>query len=409
MKNLQIKTTWKNKNQKKLKTSIVESNLPRLKQGEILVEMLYVPIHGSFWLASHPNGLHPRLDEFMSNNSFVFGNGGVGRIVQSKANEKDVRNGDYVCIYGHVPCAHYDCYACTVLHRYTECDYGEGTILGHGKGSYSGTFANYVVLPKYSFEVCYRENENPKEEQLIPFMFAFLFADIRNALTRHPDTLRSSHRMLLFGAGYSAQIAAYLHSKSCPESKIFVVESSEKMLEQLVSSIGSKTRKFLLPNQIVQQLNNEQRRIGFRHELNSIIKEIEVQMIDFFDGRTPNLLFDASSGNTAPLWDNNHILAPTTHCIPFGFASEYILLNKEIIQMSGLSIMMSRGVGNIRNRKEVIELIKSGAHEFIESSIIKNSKRLIGIQKAISFIKRMQEPPRSLEEINHSYIDFQNN
>ena len=95
--------------------------------------MAYVPMHGSFWLASHPAGLHPRKQEFLRDGGFVFGNGGVGRVVATGSD--NVRPGDYVTIFGHAPCSHYNCYACTVLHRYTECEFKESTILGHGKGA----------------------------------------------------------------------------------------------------------------------------------------------------------------------------------------------------------------------------------------------------------------------------------
>ena len=53
------------------------------------------------------------------------------------------------------------------------------------------------------------------------------------------------------------------------------------------------------------------------------------------------------------------------HCIPFGFGSHYVLLSKDIIQLSGLHLGMSRGVGNLRNRQETIELIKAGAGRFL--------------------------------------------
>lgn len=405
MHNLQITTSWKDKAEKTLKTTLEKSEIPDLEPGEILVEMLYVPMHGSFWLASHPDGLHPRLDEFMSNDSFVFGNGGVGKVVHTKTSERDVKIGDYVCIYGHVPCNHYDCYACTVLHRYTECDYNEGRIIGHGKNSYDGTYAKYVVLAPYSYEVCYKEEENPTAEELKAFMFGFLVADVRNALTRHMDTLRM-RRMLLFGSGYSGLIAAYIHNRTCPESKIFAVDSSKERLEELRSIDPESICSYLLPNDIVEQLNNKHNRVGFRHELKTEIEKLRNAMRDHFEGRGCNVLFDSSSGNTAPLWDNTRILSPTAHCIAFGFGSEYVLLNKELIQLSGLTIMMSRGVGNIRNRKEVIELIKAGANKFINEKLISNSKPIKGIENAIDFIDSMQNPPSELQNIEHAYIEF---
>ena len=403
MKNLQIETSWLDQKKGTLQTNLVERDVQALRPGEILVEMLYVPMHGSFWLASHPDGIHPRKQEFLEDGRFVFGNGGVGRVIQSTLDERDVREGDYVCVFGHVPCGHYDCYACTVLHRYTECDYGESHILGHGKGSTEGTYGKYAVLPRHSYHICYRAEEKPSREALMAFMFAFLVADVRNALTRHSDTLRQ-RRMLLFGAGYSGQIAAYIHNRSCPEAKIFVVDANEEYLEKLKEIDSQDIGTLLLKPEVVQELNGKHQNPGFRHELKDTIDHISKEVRQFFGGRTANLLFDSTSGNSSPLWDNKQILGPSMHCIPFGFGSHYVLLSKEIIQLSGLHLGMSRGVGNLRNRQETIELIKAGAGKYLNDLLIANSTRLDGMESAIEFVKTMHEPPRPIHQIQHAYI-----
>lgn len=403
--NRQLETTWDDSEAGTLKTQLIESAVPVLKPGEILVKLIYVPMHGSFWLATHPQGIHPRKDEFLEEGRFVFGNGGVAQIVATTLDERDCKSGDYVCIFGHVPCRKYDCYACTVLHRYSECDYGESSILGHGKGSTEGTYAEYAVLPRHSYETCFREEEAPSTKMLKSFMFGFLFADVRNALTRHIDSLRM-RRMLLIGAGFSGMIAAYIHNRTCPESKIFVVDSSADRLDLLKSIDPDGVGTFLLPGSIANELNSRHQHVGFRHELSNVIEKISEKMHAHFGGRGCNLLFDSSSGNTTPIWDNPQILSPTAHCIPFGFGSQYILLGKELIQMSGLTIMMSRGVGNIRNRKEVIELIKAGAAKFIEEKLLNDTKELHGLDEAIDFVHQMQNPPRKLHKISHAYISL---
>ena len=58
--------------------------------------------------------------------------------------------------------------------------------------------------------------------------------------------------------------------------------------------------------------------------------------------------------------------------IPFGFASNIVLLDEMAIEKSGLTIMMSRGVGNQRNRKETIELIKRSKGKFISDLFLFN-------------------------------------
>lgn len=403
MKNRQIKTIWADGGKEKLQTVISESEVPELKIGEILVEMLYVPIHGSFWLASHPDAIHPRKEEFMAEDKFVFGNGGVARVIDSKADHNEIGIGDYVCIFGHVPCNHYDCYACKVLHRYTECEYGESTILGHGKKASDGTYGRYAILPKYSYEICYRKDENPTEEQLMPFMFGFLVADVRNALTRHSDSLRM-RRLLLFGAGFSGLVAAYIHNKSCPESAIFALDSSAESLESLKRMTSNAIDYYVIPPEVVNELNSKQQSMGFRNQLQKMIEDIAIKMKKHFGGHGCNLLFDSSSGNTSPIWDNKHLLSPTTHVIPFGFGSHYILLSRDLIQMSGLNIMMSRGVGNVRNRKEVIELIKAGMNTFIHEYMIKSAVRLDGLDQTIAHIHDMHNPPKPLHEIDRAYF-----
>lgn len=398
-----IVTRWSDGTHSGLVTTLESESIPELRPGEILVKMLYVPMHGSFWLACHPNAIHPRIREFMEKGYFAFGNGGIGQVVASKEDPRQVREGDYVCIFGHVPCEHYDCYACNVLHRYVECDYNESGILGHGKTAPDGTYATYAVLPKYSYNVCYRENEQPTKEQLKGFMFAFLMADVRNALTRHPDTLRQ-RRMLLIGAGYSGHIAAYIHNRSCPEAKIFVVDSNEKHLAAIKNIDPDDIETFLIDPDVVAELNSKHRNPAHRHELEGTIELLSLKVREFFKGRSANLLFDSTSGNGAPLWDNARILGPSMHCIPFGFGSQYIMLGKEIIQLSGLHIGMSRGVGNLRNRQETIELIKAGAGKFLNELLVQNSSELRGMEEAIAFIQEMHVPPKQVHEIPHAYI-----
>jgi threonine dehydrogenase-like Zn-dependent dehydrogenase len=252
----------------------------------------------------------------------------VGRVIAGHGSGSGVREGDYVAILGHTPCSHYNCYACTVLHRYTECEFKESTIIGHGKGAHDGTYARYAILPPYSYEICFRAEEQPDETALLPFMYAFLLADVRNALTRHPDTLRN-RRMLLFGAGQSGHIAAYIHLRSTPEAKLVVVEPSAERAASLKSLDPKAVEVCVLPREIVSRLNAREDMPRFREELGSVIETIRDTMLGHFNGRLCNLLFDASSGNTAPLWDNTRVLSPACHCIPCGpFGTNLVLTGR---------------------------------------------------------------------------------
>ena len=401
--NQQLRTRWTDGSKSSLVTELVDKPVRKLRKGEILVEVLYVPLHGSFWLATHPDCIHPRYEEFLSEGSFAFGNGGIGRVIATESAHSGARIGDYVSIFGHIPCNRHDCYACTVLHRYTECDYQESTIIGHGNGAHDGTYAKYCILPPYSYELCLRAEEHVREEDLIPFMFAFLIADVRNALTRQPDTLRNK-RMLLFGAGQSGHIAAYIHLRTCPEAKILVVDPSEERLASIRRLNPDAVETYLLSSDLVQLLNSKRNHRELRDEISDVIDAIANATQQHFDGRNCNLLFDSSSGNSALLWDNTRILSAGVHCITFGFGSENILLNKELIQLSGLNLLASRGVGNLSNRRAVIEWIKTDASNFINEYLKRDATRLKSLEEAIAFINEQHKSRRLSHQEPHAFI-----
>ena len=386
MKNKQIFTSWKSKKKDQLRTELRSNLIRKLKPHEILVKNIHVPIHGSFWLAADPNLKHPRINEFMNKGGFVFGNGGIAQVIKSSPFFPNVKKGDYVSIFGHTPCANYDCYACTVLHRYTECEYENGEILGHGKEANDGTFAEYTILPPQSYEICFRKSDSPSKKKLMPMMLSFLVADVRNALTRLPDVLKSQ-RMMLFGAGFSGKIAAYIYSKSSPGSKIFAIDYSKSRLRQLKKIIPCNVETLLIPKRLADELDKINQNVGFRNILTKYIEEISEKSSKFFENKNVNLLMDCTSGNTAPLWTDGKLLKETMTVIPFGFGSDHIVLNKDIIQKSGLTVLMSRGVGNIRNRRETIELIKSDESVSFFTELLKDSIEKKGITNAIKFIQ----------------------
>lgn len=386
----QIVCMWKDNTKKKVITVKKKKRLDKLKNGEILVKNLYVPVHGSFWLASSEKPSHPRIEEFLEKNYFVFGNGGVAKIIDKHMSVDDAEIGDYVAVFGHYPCDNYDCYSCKVLHRYTECQYGQGKIIGHGKNSYDGTFSEYTILPKYSYELCFKKKENPTIKDIMPFMYSFLLADVRNALTRIPD-LYKNNRMVLFGAGQSGSLAAYLFSNSSPENKIFLVDNDLKKIQKLKKSISSKIDYFIINKELSNELNKKIPGYDFADLVADTIEKISKKINKFFDNKNLGLLMDCSSSNTSQLWSNNKILKENSFVIPFGFASDMILLDEMTIQKSGLTIMMSRGVGNQRNRKETIELIKRSKGKFITDLFLKNAVIVYGMDNMIDKIRKRRK------------------
>jgi threonine dehydrogenase-like Zn-dependent dehydrogenase len=396
-KNQQIRTRFADEGKTKLVTELVTSDFLPLGAREILVEMLYVPMHGSFWLATHPDGLHPRKKEFMEAGSFVFGNGGVGRVVEiSKEIETEAtgaRRGDFVAIFGHLPCENGDCHGCRELGRYTECNYGEGKIIGHGKGAPDGTYAEYTVLLPEAYEICFRRDENPSEGKLAPFMYAFLVADVRNALTRNPSPLARGH-VLIFGAGQSGHIAAQLLIDANPNGRIVVVDPSADRLKSIASIKPRAIATYQLETSTAENRGTNR----------EVVAAIAKLVADYFSGKKCDLVFDASSGNAAPLWDNTQILSPGCLVIPFGFGSQEIILSKESIQLSGLTVSMSRGVGNAENRRAVIEYIKTRASEFLRVYLKESAERFGSLPEAIAFINAEQHPPKPLHNIPQAFI-----
>ena len=60
--------------------------------------------------------------------------------------------------------------------------------------------------------------------------------------------------MMLFGAGFSGKIAAYLFSMSSPGSKIFAIDHSKSRLKQLKEMIPCKVETFLLQKILLMNL-----------------------------------------------------------------------------------------------------------------------------------------------------------
>ncbi len=401
--NRQIRTWRVGEGTRTLATGIVEGPLRPLRSGEILIEILFVPIHGSFWMATHPAGIHPRYDEFVSDGGFVFGNGGVARVISVAEDCGRIRPGDYVSVMGHLPCENDDCHSCQVLKRYTECESGGNRIVGHGKGAPDGTFAQYCILPEIACEVCFSSGRPPSEEELMPYMFAFLFADVRNAMTRDPGILER-RRMLLIGAGYSGHLAAWLLLHHSPQARIIAVDTQEERLKSIKKIAPESICTMELPRPGTGATHMDQGNPLIDGEMKEAVRSIEDGIRKHWGRDKCDLIFDASSGNTSPLWANGRILAPDTHCVVFGFGSDGLFLDKECLQISGLRVYTSRGVGNPDNQRAAVELIRSGASKVIYQGMISESRRLDGLDQALAFIKEQHQLPGLMNRTPNAFM-----
>ncbi len=376
MVNRQLRTCWATPASARLVTELVEAPVSAPGAGEVTVAMLAVPIHGSFWLATHPSAQHPRQREFMQSGGFVFGNGGVGRVVATGAATARTAAGDVVSVMGHLPCSHH-CPTCHDLGRVTECPFNEGRIVGHGKGAPDGTFASYCTLPEVAVEVCFRGGQNPPPEEVTPFMLGFLLADVRNALTRDADSLQR-RRVLLIGAGYSGHFAAWLLLRRNPHTRILVADLDPDRVASVTALDPSRIDGVVL----------DRRSAGLNDDAAMARQGQTLALaVDQAFGRNgPDLIFDASSGNSIPLWLNTQILRPGAHAITFGFGSAAAELHPDVVQLSGFSLRTSRGVGTFENRQAAIRALHAGAAAMVRSVLLPRAAKLSGLNEALTFI-----------------------
>jgi threonine dehydrogenase-like Zn-dependent dehydrogenase len=330
----------------------------------------------------------------------VFGNGGVGRILASRTSA--AREGDLVAIFGHVPCRHHDCRACRITHRYVECEYGESSIIGHGRGGYDGTYQRHVVLPQYSYEICGRAGDGLSDDDLVPFMYAFLVADVRNALTRLAET-GLKRRLLLFGGGQSGHIAARLHLDAAPDARVLIVEPSAERAQSIKSLKPDAVDVCELPAGPMDRLNQSLDALPAR-DLSALVETIAATVRHVFGRRGCDLIFDASSGNALPLWANRRVLTPGCHCVPFGFGGHALTLSREVLQISGVTIQTSRGVGDLDNRRAVVRALGGSLGAFVQAQLFAQSLPLIGLEHALAFIRAQHDRQAAFETIPQAHI-----
>lgn len=382
--NLQLATTWADKPGGTLRTALKRTPLAPPKGSDILVRMLGVGLHGSFWLATHPELLHPRWKEFMQNGGFVFGNGGVGRVVALGPDVAPdaVAAGDYIAVFGHVPCDEPGCLSCRQAHRYVECEYNKATIIGHGKGGVDGTLAQYVHLPRETWGLCYKASDSPTKQDLLPFLYAFLAADVRNSLTRHPEGLQRN-RALLIGAGLSGSLAASMLLQENPNCKIVAVDVSRQRAEAVSAMDPERIRAVVAPD----------------------VETLSTQCKEWFDGHGPDLVMDCASEDATSLWATPQIVRPGTLCILFGFGLKRLVLEHSLLQLSGLNIQMCKGVGDRENRKLALELLKGPTGQTVMRAI-EAAQRVPSLEALESLVYEYHHPPKPLHQSPVAWLDM---
>lgn len=365
----QLVTRWADAERASLVTRVERRDLSEPTGAEVLVEPLWAPLHGSFWLAVHPEARHPRIREFMAQGRFVFGNGGVARVKSLGPDVHDVVPGDLVAVFGHHPCSRPDCEACRLRERFTECEYGEAGIIGHGKHSPDGLLGERCVLPAGSYALCAPAAKAADPRPYRPYMFTFLVADVLNALSRDPETF-ARERVLIVGAGLSGQLAAKLILTRNPAARVFGVDVSQGNASAFSSIEPGRTKAVVLDC-------SPQDAPG----------ELDRRMREHFGGKSCNLLAECSSGHTAPLWANATVLRPGTHCVLFGFGLHGLSLDPGLLQLSGLRIQTSRGVGDGANRRKAVALMADGLADFVDRMLLPRFKALNSLTKLEEIVR----------------------
>ncbi len=382
--NLQLVTRWANSDHNSLVTELRSKPLRQLKATEILVHIEAVPTHGSFWLATDRSAVHPRINEFLSDGEFVFGNGGVGRVVSCGSLVKGVTPGDFVSIFGHYGCEYPDCVPCRQLGRYVECRYGEGKILGHGGGALDGTFAKFVTLPCGTWIRCFKANEFPSPEDLIPLMYSFLVADVRNALSAI-SSRGQKNSVLLFGAGLSGHFAIALLLSMFPRDlKIIVADTEGENLKSVKRLSPDKIQVVTLPKE-PPNYANPLAKDGNQDDITVNPSRLKENIDRFFPQKHPDIIFECSSGDSTNYWANTQVIRPRTVVIVFGFGLRSLVLSPELLQTSGLEIRTSRGVGDRENMAEAIIFIKKTGYKIINKFILTRAKRFDSLQEFLNY------------------------
>jgi len=382
--NLQLVTRWANSDHNSLVTELRSKPLRQIEATEILVRIESVPAHGSFWLATDPSAVHPRIGEFLLDGEFVFGNGGVGCVISCGSLVKGVVPGDYVSIFGHYACEHHDCAPCHKYGRYVECSYGEGKILGHGGGALDGTFAQFAILPLGTWIRCFKASQFPTDRDLIPFMYSFLVADVRNALSG-VKLQKEKNNVLLFGAGLSGHIAVALLLSAFPqEIRIIVADPDDDNLQSIKRLAPDMIRAVSLPNDPLGHINSPTQD-GSRNDLHVGSSLLARNIDEFFPQKRADLIFECSSGDSTNYWANTLVLRPRTVVILFGFGLKNLVLSPELLQTSGLEIRTSRGVGDRENMEEAIGFIKETGYKIINKFILDRAKRFDSLQVFLDY------------------------
>lgn len=391
--NQQVVTRWADESRQRLVTAVEETAMRALGPEEILVEVLGVGLHGSFWLATHPERLHPRWEEFLQSGRFVFGNGGVGRVVALGSDVDGVKVGDYVSVFGHVPCDEDDCVPCRQDHRYVECQYGKASIIGHGKGSADGTLANYAYLPNHSWGRCFKAEERPDATALKPYMYAFLAADVRNALTRYPGGMERK-RILIVGAGLAGRLAASMLLQENPDCRVVAVDVMPGRAS-FVEQLSADRAKGIDALEGVTGASAD--------AMGHAVERIRKACLDWFGG-LPDMVMDCASEDASGLWATPRILSPGVLCLLFGFGMKSLTLDRRLLQLSGLVIQTSKGVGNKENRQAVLQLLKGGAADVLTRAI-DEARRVASLAELEEMVSAYHNPPKPIHQAPLAYLD----
>ena len=189
---------------------LIETDIPKIKDDEVLVKVKATSICGS---DVHIYNWDPWAQSRVKSFPRIMGHEFSGEVVQVGRNVKKVRVGDLISAETHIPCGH--CIQCLT---------GQMHICGNLKIlslDTNGCFADYAVIPEI---VCWVNDET------IPFEFASVQEPLGNAVYCALVEPVTGKTVLIMGDGPTALFATGV-CKTAGASQVYVVGLSPYRLE----------------------------------------------------------------------------------------------------------------------------------------------------------------------------------
>ncbi len=202
-------SVWKTKPKEGLE--IKETNIPKIKDDEVLIKVKATSICGTdMHIYRWDDWAQSRITK---NLPYIFGHEVSGEVIELGKNVKGVEIGDHVSAETHIPCGH--CFQCRTGKEHICTNV---KILGV---DVNGTFAEYIALPYKNAWV---------NDKKIPHWIASVQEPLGNAVHTVFDGEVAGKTVAIFGLG-SIGICAVRLCKLAGAEKVIAVEGKDSRLK----------------------------------------------------------------------------------------------------------------------------------------------------------------------------------